>query len=95
MALRDTTPEVDEPTREVTFSTNRQVGLASEFARAMKLTPQTKLLEVLVRLPGVGYGVVLMPKPKSYSAALREALSGIAPAGKADRFIKKLRDEWE
>jgi hypothetical protein len=61
----------------------------------MKLTPQTKLLEVLVRLPGVGYGVVLMPKPKSYSKALREALGGIAPAGKVDRFVNKLRDEWE
>ena len=95
MALRKPALAVEEPTREVTFSSNRQVGLPSEFARAMKLSPQTKLLEVLVRLPGVGYGVVLMPKPKSYSAALREALSGIAPAGKADRFIKKLRDEWE
>ncbi len=95
MAIPDTSTEIEDPTREVTFSANRQVGLASEFARAMGLRPQAKLLEVLVRLPGVGYGVVLMPKPRNYSAALREALRGVAPRGKADRFVRQLRNEWE
>lgn len=88
------TAEIDEPTREVTFSANRQVGLASEFARAMRLKPQAKLLETLVRLPGLGYGVVLMPKPKSYGKALRAVLHGVAPQGKVDEFVKRLRDEW-
>jgi len=88
------TTGIDEPTREVTLSANRQVGLASEFARAMGLKPQAKLLEILVRLPGVGYGVVLMPKPKSYGKALRKVLEGVTPPGKVDDFMKRLRDEW-
>ena len=83
----------DDHAREVTLSTNRQVGLASDFARAMRLKPQDKLLQVLVRLPGGQYGVVLMAKPKRYGVALREALAGIAPRG-ADVFVRKLRGEW-
>ncbi len=92
-AVRRVPPGQDRA-REVTLSANRQVGLASQFARAMAVKPQAKLLEVLVRVPGSGYGVLLLPKPRSYSAALREALAGIAPEG-ADAFVKALRDEWE
>ncbi len=85
--------DVKQPTREVTLSSNRQVGLVSEFARAMGVTPKTKILETLVRLPG-GYGVLLMRAPRSYSAMLGEALAGTAPDS-ADATIEALRDEWE
>jgi hypothetical protein len=86
--------QIHERTREVTLSANRRVGLASEFARAMRLKPRAKLLQVLVRLPGVGYGVVLMPKPKSYGKALGQALGGTGPAGHLDAYMNRLRDDW-
>ena len=85
--------EVKQRSREVTVSANRQVGLASEFARAMGVKPKMKLIETLVRLPG-GYGVLLMRAPRSYSAMLGEALAGASPDG-VDATIKALRDEWE
>ena len=81
--------------RETTFSTNRQVGLASAFARALKLRPRDKLLQTLIRLPGGSYAVVLLARPKSYSAALRQALAGTTTPGGADRFVRRLRGEWK
>ena len=86
--------EADGRVREVTLSTNRQVGLASEFARAMRLSPKGKLLETLVRIPGAGYGVLLLRRPRSYSAMLRGALAGIAPAD-STAAVRALRDEWD
>lgn len=85
--------EISDMTREVKLSSNRQVGLAADFARALGVKPQGKLLETLIRLPGVGYAVVLMPKPKSYAKALQEALAGVAPQG-ADKYVRGLRREW-
>lgn len=82
-----------QPSREVTVSANRQVGLASEFARAMGVKPKMKLIETLVRLPG-GYGVLLMRRPRSYSALLGAALAGSSPDG-VDATLNALRDEWE
>lgn len=75
------------------MSANRQVGLASEFARAMGVKPKMKLIETLVRLPG-GYGVLLMRAPRSYSAMLGDALADASPDG-VDATMKALRDEWE
>lgn len=84
--------EIQEATREVTMSTNRQIGFASEFARQIGAKPGTKLLETLVRLPGGGYGVLVMRRPKSYARLLVAAL---APSGTGSRrFLKRLRDEW-
>ncbi len=77
--------------REVTVSSNRQVGLASEFARRLEVGPRSKLLEALVRLPDGSYGVLLMRPPKSYAQALSRALAGKTPA---KEFLAKLRAEW-
>ena len=85
--------ELKQRSREVTVSANRQVGLASEFARVMGVKPKTKLIETLIRLPG-GYGVLLMRAPASYSAMLGEALAGTIPGG-VDATMQALRDEWD
>ena len=74
------------------MSTNRQVGLVSDFARRMGVGPQSRLLETLVRLPGGGYGVLLMRRPASFTALLVDAL---APTGKGGiGFLRRIRDEW-
>lgn len=86
--------DVEERVREVTVSTNRQVGLASDFARAMRVKPKSKLLETLVRIPGAGYGVLLMRRPRSYSDMLRNALAASAPVD-ATAAVRELREEWE
>lgn len=79
-------------TREVTVSTNRQVGLVSDFARRMGIGPRSRLLETLVRLPGGGYGLLLMRRPTSFTALLVDAL---APSGKGGiGFLRKMREEW-
>lgn len=84
--------DVKETTREVTMSTNRQIGFASEFARHIGAKPGSKLLETLVRLPGGGYGVLVTRPPKSYAGLLVAAL---APSGKGGtKFLKGLRREW-
>ena len=85
--------DIEAPSREVTVSTNRQVGLASDFARRMGARPKTRLIQTLVRLPGGAYGVLIMRRPKSYAGLLTDALT---PSGKqGGRFLRKLRDEWE
>src|SRR5712692_4550378 len=84
--------ETQDVTREVTVSTNRQVGLVSDFARRMGVRPRSRLLETLVRLPGGGYGLLLMRRPTSFTTLLIDAL---APSGKGGAsFLRKLRDEW-
>lgn len=84
--------EAQGVTREVTVSTNRQVGLVSDFARRMGVRPRSRLLETLVRLPGGDYGLLLMRRPASFTALLIDAL---APSGKRGvGFLKKMRDEW-
>lgn len=84
--------EIKETAREVTMSTNRQIGFASEFARQIGAKPGTKLLQTLVRLPGGGYGVLVMRPPKSYADLLVAAL---APSGKGGTaFLRGLRREW-
>lgn len=88
------TIDVKERVREVTLSSNRQVGLASEFARAMRVKPKSRLIETLVRIPGVGYGVLLMRRPRSYNEMLRSALAESAPADAA-AAVRELRAEWE
>lgn len=84
--------EIQDVTREVTVSTNRQVGLVSDFARRMGARPRTRLLETLVRLPGGSYAVLLMRRPKSYTGLLVDALAPSGSAGTA--FLRRLRDEW-
>lgn len=95
MTKRGTPREIDikRPVREVTLSANRQVGLVSEFARAMRVKPKGKIIETLVRLPG-GYGVLLMRAPRSYNSMLGEALAGAAPDG-VDATMRALRAEWD
>lgn len=84
--------EIQGATREVTMSTNRQIGFASEFARQIGAKPGTKLLQALVRLPGGNYGVLVMRPPKSYADLLVAAL---APSGRGGtKFLKRLRGEW-
>lgn len=84
--------EIQDVTREVTVSTNRQVGLVSDFARRMGVRPRSRLLETLVRLPGGGYGLLLMRRPMSFTALLVDAL---APSAKGSvGFLRKMRDEW-
>lgn len=84
--------ETEDVTREVTVSTNRQVGLVSDFARRMGIGPRSRLLETLVRLPGGAYGLLLMRRPTSFTALLVDAL---APSGKGGMtFLRKMRDEW-
>lgn len=84
--------EIEDVTREVTVSTNRQVTFVSDFARRIGARPGTKLLQTLVRLPGGAYGVLLMRRPKSYTDLLVGAL---APSGKGGTaFLRQLRDEW-
>ena len=86
------TTEVQATIREVTVSTNRQVGLVSDFARRMGARPRTKLLQTLVRLPDGNYGVLLMRKPRSYTDLFVRA---VTPTGRgAAGFLRKLRDEW-
>src|SRR5438034_9273473 len=84
--------DLEDVTREVTVSTNRQVGLVSAFARRMGIRPRSRLLETLVRLPGGGYGLLLMRRPPSFTALLVDAL---APSGKGGvGYLRKMRDEW-
>jgi hypothetical protein len=84
--------DIQERTREVTMSTNRQIGFASDFARQIGAKPGTKLLQTLVRLPGGSYGVLVMRPPKSYAGLLLDALT---PSGKGGvRSLKQLRGEW-
>jgi len=83
---------VKQPIREVTLSSNRQVGLVSEFARAMRVKPKAKVVETLIRLPN-GYGVLLMRAPRSYSSMLGESLGRTAEG--VDETLTALRKEWE
>lgn len=84
--------EIRDVTREVTVSTNRQVGLVSDFARRMGVRPRSRLLETLVRLPGGSYGLLLMRRPTSFTALLVDALAPSAKGGVG--FLRKMRDEW-
>lgn len=82
-----------DTTREVKLSTNRQVGLPAEFARELGVKPGGKLIQTLVRLPGFGTVVLLMPKPESHAKALEALIAGDAPEG-AEAYVRKLRREW-
>jgi len=84
--------ETQDVTREVTVSTNRQVGLASDFARRMGVGPRSRMLETLVRLPGGDYGLLLMRRPTSFAALLVDSLAPTAKGGVS--FLRKMRDEW-
>jgi hypothetical protein len=90
---RDRVDDARQPSRVVTVSGNRQVGLATEFARAMGLKPKMKLIETLVRLPG-GYGVLLTRAPRSHADLLGDLLGGASRDG-VDATVRALRDEWE
>lgn len=84
--------DTHDVTREVTVSTNRQVGLVSDFARRMGVRPRSRLLETLVRLPGGDYGLLLMRRPTSFTALLVDAL---APSGQGGvSFLRRMHDEW-
>ena len=68
--------------------------MPAHFARALGVRPRDRLIGTLVRLPGAGYAVLLMPKPRSYAKALIDSLAGIAPDG-AEAYVGELRSEWE
>lgn len=78
-------------TREVKVSSNRQVGLAADFARKLGVGADGRVIETLVRMPGGTFAVLLMTPPKSYRKMLTAALTG---ADDSRAFLKKLRDEW-
>ena len=84
--------DIEDATREVTMSTNRQIGFASEFARRVGARPGTRLLQTLIRLPGGSFAVLVMRRPKSYAALLVDALGPSGTGGTA--FLRKLREEW-
>jgi bifunctional DNA-binding transcriptional regulator/antitoxin component of YhaV-PrlF toxin-antitoxin module len=77
----------------VKLSSNRQVGLPAEFARRLEVKPGGTLIATLVRVPGIGSAVLLMPRPDRYAKGLRTLLAGDAPEG-ADAYVRKLRREW-
>jgi hypothetical protein len=78
--------------REVTVTTRCQVGLVSDFARRMGVGPRSRLLEILVRLPGGDYGVLLTRRPTSFTLLLVDAL---APSGQGGvSFLRKMRNGW-
>lgn len=83
--------EVKQGVRRVTLSTNRQVGLAAEFARKLGVRPRSKLLEVLVRMPDGAYAVLLMRRPRDYATALAGTLAG---RDTPDEFLARIRAEW-
>ena len=92
--MKTRTQAPTDRTREVKLSSNRQVGLPADFARALGVRPRDRLIGTLVRLAGGGYAVLLMPKPRSYAKALMDSLAGTAPQG-AEAYVRELRKEWE
>ena len=68
------------------LSSKNQIVIPREAREALQLKPGDQLL-VVVR----GSTLILLPKPKSYSAAIR----GIAPNLYGPDYLKKERESWE
>jgi AbrB family looped-hinge helix DNA binding protein len=71
---------------DVTLSSKNTIVIPREARRALGLKPGDKVL-VVVR----GQHLIVMPKPKSFSAALRGIDRGLYPKD----YLKKERDSWE
>ncbi len=68
------------------LSSKNQIVIPREAREALHLKPGDQIL-VVVR----GSKLILLPKPKSYSAAIR----GLAPNLYGRDYIKKERESWE
>jgi AbrB family looped-hinge helix DNA binding protein len=71
---------------EATLSSKNQIVIPREARQALKLKPGDKLL-VLVR----GESVLVLQKPKSYSAAIRGVARGLYPKD----YLRKERGSWD
>jgi AbrB family looped-hinge helix DNA binding protein len=71
---------------EATLSAKNQIVIPREAREALRLKPGDKIL-VSVR----GGRVVILQKPKSYSAAIRGLARGSFPEG----YLKKERESWD
>jgi AbrB family looped-hinge helix DNA binding protein len=71
---------------EATLSSKNQIVIPREARNALGVKPGDKLL-VVVR----GSTVIVMPKPKSYSAATRGIARGTYPPG----YLQKERESWD
>ena len=71
---------------EATLSSKNQIVIPREARQAMGVKPGDKLL-VVVR----GGTVIVMPKPKSYRAAIEGLARGVYPPG----YLQKERESWD
>ncbi len=71
---------------EAKLSSKNQIVIPRGARVPLGLKPADKLL-VVVR----GDMIILMRKPKSYSASLR----GISPSSYAKQYVKEERESWE
>ena len=68
------------------LSSKNQIVIPREARQALNLKPGDEIL-VVVR----GSNVILLPKPNSYSAAIR----GLAPGLYGPDYVRKERESWE
>lgn len=68
------------------LSSKNQIVIPREAREALHLKPGDEIL-VVVR----GSRIILLPKPKSFSAAIR----GIAPNLYGPDYVKKERESWD
>jgi len=71
---------------EVTLSSKNQIVISREARKALGVKPGDKLLVVLR-----GRHLIVLPKPKSFAAALRGIARGLYP----EDYLQKERDSWE
>jgi AbrB family looped-hinge helix DNA binding protein len=68
------------------LSSKNQIVIPREAREALHLKPGDEILVVVRRS-----NIILLPKPKSYSAAIR----GLAPNLYGRDYLKKERESWE
>ena len=68
------------------LSSKNQIVIPREAREALHLNPGDEILVVVRRS-----SVILLPKPKSYSAAIR----GLAPNLYGKDYLEKERESWE
>ncbi|MBL8227513.1 MAG: AbrB/MazE/SpoVT family DNA-binding domain-containing protein [Bryobacterales bacterium] len=71
---------------EATLSSKNQIVVPREAREALGVRPGDKLL-IVVR----GNSVVILPRPKSWSQALR----GLAGQSYPENYLQKERDSWD
>ncbi len=71
---------------EATLSSKNQIVIPAEARKALKVKAGDKILVTVM-----GDRVIVLEKPKSYSAALRGLARGTYPPG----YLKKERRSWD